>query len=31
MFKSFDLNSLPENSLVLLINKDDLQMKEVEK
>ena len=30
IFKSFDFTSLPEKSLVSLINKDDLQMKEVE-
>ncbi|CAB4438880.1 unnamed protein product [Rhizophagus irregularis] len=30
VFKSFDFTSLPEKSLVLLISRDDLQMKEVE-
>ena len=30
IFKSFDFTSLPEKSLVSLINKDDLQMKKVE-
>src|SRR5688572_6601860 len=30
IFKSLDFTSLPEKSLVLLIKKDDLQMKEME-
>ena len=30
IFKSFDFTSLPEKSLVSLIKRDDLQMKEVE-
>jgi hypothetical protein len=30
IFKSFDFNSLPEKSLISLIKKDDLQMKEIE-
>src|SRR6266540_7127293 len=30
VFKSFDFTSLPEKSLISLIKRDDLQMKEVE-
>src|SRR5947199_3844273 len=30
IFKSFDFTSLPERSLISLIKRDDLQMKEVE-
>ena len=30
IFKSFDFTSLPEKSLISLIKRDDLQMKEIE-